>query len=145
MTIRVKSLVGDYQGLIFTRRLSGIILYKENINFEVFSFFFMFVSRRFFTSTRPLLSKIYVGNFTWETQEDQLRDAFSRFGTITDCIIIRDRATGFFTNTGRPKGFGFVEFENENGASDAIKEMNQTMMGGRTINVREAIEKKREQ
>ena len=92
---------------------------------------------RRFTTFRPLLSKIYVGNFAWETQEDQLRDVFSRFGPITDCIIIRDKVTG------RPKGFGFIEFENDNGAAEAINEMNQTVLGGRTINVREAIEKKR--
>ena len=48
--------------------------------------------------------KLFVGGISWETEEDRLREYFSRFGEVTEAVIMRDR------NTGRARGFGFVVF-----------------------------------
>jgi RNA recognition motif-containing protein len=82
----------------------------------------------------PLYSKgVYVGNVAWATTEDDLKQAFNKFGEITSANIIMDRMTG------RSRGFGFVNFESEESAAKAIEEMQGFELLGRPIRVNEAI------
>ena len=76
--------------------------------------------------------KIYIGNMSYDTTEDQVRQAFKRFGEVTSVNLISDR------DTGRPKGFGFVEMSRDEEARAAIAGLNSTDIGGRTVNVNEA-------
>jgi len=62
--------------------------------------------------------KLYVGNLSYDTTLDSLKAAFSEFGEIADAIVITDR------NTGRSKGFGFVEYADEESATKAQEAMN---------------------
>lgn len=80
-------------------------------------------------------SKVYVGNLSWGIDTDQLKQAFEQFGNIVDAIVVTDRQTG------RSRGFGFVEFEEEEAAQKAIDEMNGKDLDGREIVVNFAKEK----
>ncbi len=75
---------------------------------------------------------IYVGNMSYDTTEDQLRQAFESYGEVLSVNIITDR------DSGRPKGFGFVEMASKDEATAAIEGLNGKEMGGRTLNVNEA-------
>ncbi|KAJ4012700.1 Cinnamyl-alcohol dehydrogenase Flavonol reductase/cinnamoyl-CoA reductase [Fusarium irregulare] len=75
------------------------------------------------------MSKLYVGNLSWNTTDDTLRSTFSEFGEVTDSIIMRDRETG------RARGFGFVTFANEDQASAAVNALNEQELDGRRIRV----------
>lgn len=83
-----------------------------------------------------MAKKLYVGGLPYRATEDELKDAFSVAGTVESAIIIIDRMSG------RSKGFGFVEMATEEEAQNAIAKMNGAEMGGRTITVSEAREKK---
>lgn len=74
---------------------------------------------------------LYVGNLPWSTTEDELSQAFSGFADVKSCRIITDRETG------RSRGFGFVEVADED-ADRAMEAMNGTQLGGREIVVNEA-------
>lgn len=76
--------------------------------------------------------KIYVGNMPFNADEDDLRKAFEAFGTVDSVAVITDRETG------RAKGFGFVEMSNDDEAKAAIEGMNEKDFMGRTLNVNEA-------
>jgi RNA recognition motif-containing protein len=76
--------------------------------------------------------KIYVGNLSYNTTDDELRAAFGDFGTVDSADIIIDR------NTGRSKGFGFVEMSDANEAKAAIEGLNGKDLDGRALNVNEA-------
>ena len=76
--------------------------------------------------------KIYIGNMSFDTTEETVRQAFEAYGEITSINLISDR------DTGRPKGFGFVEMASDEHAKAAIAGLNGTDMGGRTVNVNEA-------
>ena len=76
-----------------------------------------------------MTNKIYVGNLSYRTGEDQLAQNFSKFGTIASAVIVMDRVTN------RSKGFGFVTFENETAAQQAVQEMNGKEIDGRTVKV----------
>ena len=76
--------------------------------------------------------KIYVGNLSYDTTEDTLRDLFAQHGEVEEVAIVTDRATG------RPRGFGFVTMPNANEAQAAIAALNGTDMDGRSLNVNEA-------
>ncbi|HLE22604.1 MAG TPA: RNA-binding protein [Vicinamibacteria bacterium] len=78
------------------------------------------------------MSKIYVGNCSFDITEQQLRDIFSAYGEVSSVSVITDR------DTGRPRGFAFVEMSNNAEAQAAIKGVNGTEHGGRTLNVNEA-------
>ena len=78
------------------------------------------------------MKNIYVGNLSYDATEDDLREAFGRYGAVTSARLITDR------DTGRPRGFGFVEMENEGEANEAIEALNNTDLVGRTITVNEA-------
>ena len=75
-------------------------------------------------------SKLYVGNLSYSTNEERLRQTFEPFGTLVSVSIITDRMTG------QPRGFGFVEMEN--GGDEAIASMNGAQFQGRTLTVNEA-------
>ena len=75
---------------------------------------------------------IYVGNLAYSTTEDELRSAFEEFGAVSSVNIIQDR------DTGRSKGFGFVEMPEKQEAQDAIDKLNNQQLGERTILVNEA-------
>lgn len=74
--------------------------------------------------------KIYVGNLPYTATDHEIREMFAEFGTVESVRLITDRETG------RPRGFGFVEMED--GAAEAIEALNQKMVGGRSLNVNEA-------
>ncbi len=76
--------------------------------------------------------KIYVGNLSFDTSNDELRDAFAAFGEVASAQVITDRETG------RSRGFGFVEIENDEDAQKAIAGMSGTNLQGRALNVNEA-------
>lgn len=76
--------------------------------------------------------KLYVGKLPYETTEEELRELFGRFGTVESVHLISDRETG------RSRGFGFVEMSSEEEGQAAIKELNGSQMGRFTIVVNEA-------
>ena len=76
--------------------------------------------------------RIYVGNFVYETTEQDMREAFEAYGAVEEVTIIRDR------DTGRSRGFGFVEMPTSEEATTAIAGLNGKDMGGRTLAVNEA-------
>jgi cold-inducible RNA-binding protein len=78
------------------------------------------------------MSKIYVGNCSFDVTEQQLRDVFSAYGEVNTVSVITDR------DTGRPRGFAFVEMSDSSAAQAAIRGVNGTDLGGRTLNVNEA-------
>ena len=78
---------------------------------------------------------IYVGNLPFSVTEDSLREMFEQYGEIESCKLITDRETG------RPRGFGFVEMDNA-GADAAIKALNNTELEGRTIKVNQSEPRK---
>lgn len=75
---------------------------------------------------------IYVGNLAFRTTEEELRQLFGEFGEVSSVKIISDRETG------RSRGFGFVEMPNQAEAEAAVNAMNDTDVGGRTLRVNEA-------
>jgi cold-inducible RNA-binding protein len=78
------------------------------------------------------MTSIYVGNLAHEATEDDLRQVFSEFGAVSSVSLITDRETG------RPRGFAFVEMPDGNQAAEAIKGLNLKEIGGRAITVNEA-------
>lgn len=73
------------------------------------------------------MSNLYVGNLPWSATDAQLKDLFSQYGEVTSVNIIQDRETG------RSRGFGFVEMEQ--GADEAVKNLNGHELDGRNIKV----------
>ena len=80
--------------------------------------------------------KLYVGNLPYSTTEESLKELFSPFGTVVSSTVITDR------NTGRSKGFGFVEFETAEGGQKAMEELNNSEVDGRAIKVDKARPKR---
>ncbi|KAF8135646.1 hypothetical protein EV363DRAFT_1429362 [Boletus edulis] len=74
-------------------------------------------------------AKLYVGNLSWNTTDDSLKQAFEQFGQVVDCIVMKDRETG------RSRGFGFVTFNSGEEANGAINNMNEQDLDGRRIRV----------
>jgi len=73
------------------------------------------------------LTKLYVGNLPYSVKDDALRDLFSSYGNVLSASIIFDRMSG------RSKGFGFVELEDDSEAERAISEMNEKELEGRKL------------
>jgi cold-inducible RNA-binding protein len=78
------------------------------------------------------VKKIYVGNLSFNTTDDELRGFFSPFGAVTSATVVMDR------DTGRSRGFGFVEMSDDNAAMKAIQGTNAKDLDGRALNVNEA-------
>lgn len=77
-------------------------------------------------------TKLYVGNLTYSTDNSALEEMFASFGEIRSAQVVMDR------DTGRSKGFGFVEFGDSQAANAAIAAMNGKDFGGRSLTVNEA-------
>ena len=75
---------------------------------------------------------IYVGNLSYDTNDDDLRDAFSQYGQVDDARVIKDRESG------RSRGFGFVEMASDTEAKAAIEGTNGSDLQGRSLNGDEA-------
>lgn len=76
--------------------------------------------------------KLFVGSLAYSTTDEELEELFATVGTVTSAVVIKDR------DTGRSKGFGFVEFEDVKEGQAAIKELDGKELGGRKIAVSEA-------
>ena len=79
-----------------------------------------------------MATKLYVGNLSYDTTEDQVRTLFAQAGEISEIAFIMDR------DTGRPKGFGFVTMATEEGSKEAIKRFNGFTIDNRALTVNEA-------
>src|SRR5512137_1268599 len=79
-----------------------------------------------------MAKKLYVGNLSYNTVEEDLREEFSKIGEVVSATLIIDQASG------RSKGFGFVEMASDEAAAKAIATLNDTMFMDRTITVNEA-------
>ncbi len=75
---------------------------------------------------------LFVAKLNYQTQEHELQEAFEQFGTVSSAKIVMDR------DTGRSKGFGFVEMENDEEAQEAINQLNESEFDGRQIVVKKA-------
>jgi cold-inducible RNA-binding protein len=76
--------------------------------------------------------KLYVGNLAFQTTSQELQTLFAQAGTVESVSLIEDRETG------RSRGFGFVEMSSKEEGAAAIQQFNGTDMGGRALNVNEA-------
>jgi RNA recognition motif-containing protein len=77
-------------------------------------------------------TRLYVGNLSFRTTGDELREIFSQAGEVENATVVEDR------DTGRSRGFGFVEMATAEGAAAAIEQFNGKEFGGRTLTVNEA-------
>ena len=80
--------------------------------------------------------KIYVGNLPFSSTEADLKNVFGRHGTVESVNIITDRETG------RPRGFAFVEMEEASAADDAIRALDGSDLGGRSLRVNQAEDRR---
>lgn len=78
------------------------------------------------------MKNIFVGNLSFSSTEESVRSLFERYGTVNSARIMTDR------DTGRSRGFAFVEMENDSEAANAINALNGYQMEGRSLNVNEA-------
>jgi len=83
-----------------------------------------------------LSSKLYVGNIPFSTTEDELRNVFAQHGNVGSVSVITDRETG------RPRGFAFVEMGDADAAQSAIRALDGSNLGGRSIRVNEAHDRR---
>ena len=81
-------------------------------------------------------TNIYVGNLSFQTDSDGLRELFEQYGEVTSAQVIADR------DTGRSRGFGFVEMASDEEAQKAISETNGANVDGRQLNVNMARERR---
>jgi RNA recognition motif-containing protein len=88
------------------------------------------------TKEKDMGTRLYVGNLPYSVTELELRDLFASLGTITEAKIVTDR------DTGRPRGFGFVEMSTEDEAKKAIEELNGRDVQGRPLAVKEAEDRR---
>jgi len=82
---------------------------------------------------------IYVGNLSYSMSEEELRDAFGAFGEVSSVKILMDRETG------RSRGFGFVEMPNQSDGEKAIAQLNGKEVGGRPLRINEARPREQQQ
>ncbi len=75
---------------------------------------------------------IYVGNLSYGVSDDQLREVFEAYGTVSSAKVISDKYSG------RSKGFGFVEMDDDNEAKSAIEDLDGAEIDGRAVKVNEA-------
>ena len=83
-----------------------------------------------------MAKKLYVGNLPFETDDDQLRETFSKYGGVATARVITDRETG------RSRGFGFVEMDDDSSADEAMRGLDGSDMGGRPLRVNEARDRR---
>lgn len=78
------------------------------------------------------IKKLFVGSLPWGVDDQKLNDMFSTFGQVVSAVVLKDKMTG------RSRGFGFVEFQDDAAADEAIKQLNGSDIEGRKIVVNEA-------
>ena len=83
-------------------------------------------------------NKLFIGNLSWNVDDEMLRETFSAIGTVEEAVVIKDRIKN------RSKGFGFVKMSSEEEAQKAIAELNGKELDGRAMNVSEAREENRQ-
>ena len=83
-------------------------------------------------STKLMSMKLYVGNLSFETSKNELQTLFAQTGTVESVSLIEDRETG------RSRGFGFIEMSTKEEGAAAIEKLNGQELGGRTLKVNEA-------
>jgi RNA recognition motif-containing protein len=83
-----------------------------------------------------LSKKLYVGNIPFTVTENDLRDVFERHGAVASVNVITDRETG------RPRGFAFVEMDDASAAEEAMRALDGSDLGGRTLRVNEAQDRR---
>jgi len=83
-----------------------------------------------------LSKKLYVGNIPFSTTEDELRAVFERHGSVASVNVITDRETG------RPRGFAFVEMDEASAAEEAMRALDGSELGGRSLRVNEAQDRR---
>ncbi len=79
-----------------------------------------------------ITAKVFVGNLSFDTQSNELQSLFSEVGHVVEVFLPTDRATG------RPRGFAFVEFDDDNAAADAVKKYDGYELRGRNLRVNAA-------
>jgi cold-inducible RNA-binding protein len=84
-----------------------------------------------------MATKLFVGGLSWNTTDEGLRTAFEKFGEIREAVVVTDRETG------RSRGFGFVTYQDDAAATEAMQAMNNTTLDGRTLKVDKAKERPR--
>ncbi len=82
-----------------------------------------------------MVKKLFVGSLPWKLDDNSLKGIFEPFGAVVSAKVVKDRESG------RSRGFGFVEFENEADAEKAIQGLNESELEGRKITVKEAMAK----
>jgi len=78
-------------------------------------------------------TKLFIGNLDYTVTSEELKTTFATVGTVVDAVVISDR------NTGKSRGFGFVEMSSEEEAKAAMEKLDQSELKARKINVREAL------
>jgi RNA recognition motif-containing protein len=86
---------------------------------------------------RRVQTRLYIGNLPFSVTEEELRELFGRHGAVQSVNVVTDRETG------RPRGFAFVQFEDAGGAEAAMRALDGSNLGGRTIRVNEAVDRGR--
>ncbi|KAF2003360.1 hypothetical protein P154DRAFT_378696, partial [Amniculicola lignicola CBS 123094] len=81
------------------------------------------------------MSKLFIGGLSWHTTNESLREAFSPYGNVEEATVATDRETG------RSRGFGFVKFSTEEEAENAMAELNEKELDGRTVRIDKATER----
>jgi len=82
-----------------------------------------------------IMSKLFIGGLSWNTNDSSLRAKFEEFGTLEDAVVVKDRESG------RSRGFGFVTYQSDEDAQSALNAMNNQEFEGRTIRVDKAGER----
>jgi hypothetical protein len=111
--------IGSFRAL--RRYFSGVLCFRDPIAFVFMCF-----------KGVPMGNKLYVGNLPYTVRDEDLQQSFGEFGSITSAKVMMER------DTGRSKGFGFVEMGSDAEAQAAIAGMNGQSLGGRSITVNEA-------
>ncbi|KAG6493065.1 hypothetical protein ZIOFF_048039 [Zingiber officinale] len=118
--------------MAFCRKLSGLvgqgILKNSIIGGSNESF-------QMLNSVRYMSTKLFVGGLSWGTDDNALKEAFDSFGNVIEARVVTDR------DTGRSRGFGFVNFDNDKSANDALAGMDGQELQGRSIRVSLANER----
>ena len=79
--------------------------------------------------SNKMSKKLFVGGLSWETTSNELKDAFASCGDVVEAKVVTDR------DSGRSRGFGFVTFQDEQGATRAVETLNGRTLNGRSIRV----------
>jgi RNA recognition motif-containing protein len=82
-----------------------------------------------------MAKKLFVGGLSWGTDENSLRQAFEHYGAVSEAVVVSDR------DTGRSRGFGFVSYDDDAAATEAMAHMEGSELDGRNIRVSEANER----